>query len=91
MFRDSSGRRDGISAALRNIDAEVAAARELDYRASHDLLTGLLNRREAIQRLESLLSHPDPRAGHIGVLFIDVDRFKQVITVGPQNGLQSQA
>ena len=78
VFRDSSGRRDGISAALRNIDAEVAAARELDYRASHDLLTGLLNRREAIERLEVILSHPDPRAGQTGMLFLDVDRFKQV-------------
>ena len=78
VFRDGSGGPDGISAALRNIDAEVAAARELDYRASHDLLTGLLNRREVIERLEVLLSHPDPRVGHTGLLFIDVDRFKQV-------------
>ena len=77
-FRNASGQPDGISASLRNIDAEVAAAQELDYRASHDLLTGLLNRSEAIHRLEALLDHPDPRAGKTGVLFIDVDKFKQV-------------
>lgn len=77
VFRDSSGRRDGINAALRNIDAEVAAARELDYRASHDLLTGLLNRREAIERLEVILSHPDPRAGQTGMLDA-VPRCRQV-------------
>lgn len=77
-FRDATGRPDGSSAALRNIDAEVAAATELDYRARHDLLTGLINRTEAISRLEALLAHTDPRAGQSAVLFIDIDKFKQV-------------
>ena len=77
-FLDAHGTPDGLQASLRNIDQEVAAAAELDYRARHDLLTGLLNRNSMQERLEALLADPDPRAGSTGVLFIDVDKFKQV-------------
>ncbi|QPN64070.1 PAS domain S-box protein [Synechococcus sp. CBW1004] len=77
-FLDAHGTPDGFQVSLCNIDQEVAAAAELDYRASHDLLTGLLNRNSILERLEALLADPDPRAGSTGVLFIDVDKFKQV-------------
>jgi len=77
-FTDEAGRPDGISASLRNIDAEMAAEAELDHRARHDQLTGLLNRREALIQIEAITARLDRRGGHTAVLFIDVDKFKQV-------------
>jgi diguanylate cyclase (GGDEF)-like protein len=47
------------------------------HQATHDALTGLPNRTLFLDRLESAL--PDAAEGaHLGVLFCDLDRFKQV-------------
>lgn len=78
QFRNAQGEPDGISASLRNIDAEVAVSAELDYRARHDQLTGLLNRSEALPGIEAQIAQEDHRKGRTAVLFIDVDKFKQV-------------
>lgn len=49
---------------------------ELAYRAAHDELTGLANRREFTDRLDrALREHP---GGGSTVLFLDLDRFKAV-------------
>ena len=47
------------------------AQRELDFMARHDPLTGLPNRYELLDRLAR-------RTGPVGLLFVDLDRFKQV-------------
>ena len=47
------------------------AQSELDFLARHDPLTGLPNRYELLDRL-------DRRDGPVGLLFVDLDRFKQV-------------
>lgn len=78
QFLNAKGKPDGLSASLRNVDAEVAADAELDYRARHDQLTGLLNRSEALTRMEVQLGQTDQRQGRTAVLFIDVDKFKEV-------------
>jgi diguanylate cyclase (GGDEF)-like protein/PAS domain S-box-containing protein len=51
---------------------------ELSYLATHDTLTGLPNRRFLLHRLEALLALSEPDAGDVGVLLINVDRFKLV-------------
>ncbi len=78
VFLDAEGRPDGFCAALRNVDSEVAAEAALDRLARYDQLTGLLNRGEALNRLAELLVEADPRQGRVGVLFVDLDRFKEV-------------
>lgn len=50
-------------------------ALELEHRASHDGLSGLLNRRGFNQELESVLSS---RSGRHGLCFLDIDMFKIV-------------
>jgi diguanylate cyclase (GGDEF)-like protein len=50
-------------------------ALELEQRASHDGLSGLLNRRGFNQELESLISS---RSGQHGLCFLDIDMFKIV-------------
>lgn len=78
VFIDAEGRPDGFCAALRNVDDEVAAEATLDRLARYDPLTGLCNRSEWLTRLADLLQRDDPRGGRVGVLFVDVDRFKEV-------------
>jgi diguanylate cyclase (GGDEF)-like protein/PAS domain S-box-containing protein len=53
-------------------------AREMSYQASHDALTGLVNRAEFERRLElALKSTRGEGAGHV-VCYLDLDRFKVV-------------
>ncbi|HEU0243339.1 MAG TPA: EAL domain-containing protein [Candidatus Limnocylindrales bacterium] len=65
-----------VRALARDNAARVKLEGELSYRASHDPLTGLPNRRRFIERLEGVLSLPDRRP--LSVLFLDLDDFKTV-------------
>jgi diguanylate cyclase (GGDEF)-like protein len=49
----------------------------VSYQATHDALTGLPNRMLFLDRLEAALPEAGPGA-HLGVLFSDLDRFKEV-------------
>src|SRR4029077_7139332 len=48
------------------------------YLADHDVLTGLPNRRLFLHRLCQGIAHTRDSGGSLAVLFIDLDRFKQV-------------
>ncbi|WP_167098336.1 diguanylate cyclase domain-containing protein [Mycobacterium sp. DL592] len=77
-YVDANGQRDGIIAALRIVDDRVKVEQQLEQLARFDTLTGLANRREAISRLEAALEHPPAFGVHLGILFCDVDRFKDI-------------
>lgn len=77
-YIDADGNPDGLIAALRIVDDQVEAQQRLDRLARFDTLTGLPNRAEAIDRLESALEHPRAPGAHLGVLFCDVDHFKEI-------------
>lgn len=67
--------------AVADVSERHSAAEELAYRATHDSLTGLLNREALMDYVESALrpsGDPPTPAAPIGVLFIDLDRFKMV-------------
>ncbi len=79
---DDSGEVTGRVAGWHDIDAEVRTQQELarsreqlQFLASHDPLTGVLNRREFTHRCESILAQA---TRPIGLLFVDVDDFKPV-------------
>ncbi|WP_369069037.1 EAL domain-containing protein [Kineococcus terrestris] len=55
---------------------EVAAAHA--HRAGHDDLTGLANRAAFTDRLERELRSARARGGSVGVVLLDLDRFKEV-------------
>ena len=59
----------------RDITQHKHAEAELRRLALHDLLTGLPNRQLVIDRIEQALRQ---RSGHVGVMLIDLDRFKLV-------------
>jgi diguanylate cyclase (GGDEF)-like protein len=50
---------------------------ELSYHASHDALTGLVNRREFERRLERILARVTQEESH-AVIYLDLDQFKVV-------------
>jgi len=50
----------------------------LEFEARHDSLTGLPNRSYFVELLESALADASDRSGTLAVLFIDLDRFKQI-------------
>lgn len=61
---------------------------KLKYQAMHDALTGLPNRRFLERHLEQTLAvNPDREGSSIGVLFLDLDRFKLINdTLGHAHG-----
>ncbi|OBF60138.1 diguanylate cyclase [Mycobacterium sp. 852002-53434_SCH5985345] len=77
-YVDAEGNTDGLIAAVRIIDEQVEAERRLERMARFDTLTGLVNRAEAISRFEAAMQKPRPLGSYVGVLFCDVDRFKQI-------------
>jgi diguanylate cyclase (GGDEF)-like protein/PAS domain S-box-containing protein len=68
----------GFVASLEDVTAEVETKKRLTAEARNDALTGLPNRVCFLESLSDAL-HDLPRAGgQVAVLFIDLDRFKQV-------------
>ena len=72
------GKIDGLVAACRIVDEEVAAKRELERRALTDELTNLLNRKAVLDHLDTF-GRNQSRTGHaLAVLFCDLDKFKTI-------------
>jgi diguanylate cyclase (GGDEF)-like protein len=69
-----------LGLVVRALGRDNAARRtledELSYRATHDPLTGLANRRYFAEQLEAALASPG--AAPLSVLFLDLDDFKGV-------------
>lgn len=51
---------------------------ELVHLANHDMLTGLPNRMLFMHRLETAIRHAATHHDRLAVLFVDLDRFKQI-------------
>ncbi len=56
----------------------LAARRALEEQATHDALTGLLNRRALLERLGAELSRVQRGTSNVGLLLCDIDHFKRV-------------
>jgi diguanylate cyclase (GGDEF)-like protein len=65
----------GVADRLR---AQRAALTEAERRAQTDPLTGVLNRRSLIERLDAACLRARARGLPIALLFIDLDHFKQI-------------
>lgn len=68
----------GIVSIHSDITELKIAEDELRYRADYDLLTGMLNRDRLIQHLKEMIVHSKRNHSKIAVLFLDLDRFKNI-------------
>lgn len=73
-----SGEPERASSLGRDVSNERKALDELAYQATHDALTGLPNRSLLIDHLELALARSARDRRPVGVLFVDLDRFKIV-------------
>lgn len=77
-YRDGSGKSDGFVATCRIVDEQVHAEQMLEHRVRRDELTQLLNRKEVLNRIETLAGQSRRTGLELAVLFCDIDRFKTV-------------
>jgi diguanylate cyclase (GGDEF)-like protein len=69
---------ESIVICFRDATGELRARRELEHRAMHDPLTKLPNRELLMDRLSVALARLGRQGTAVGVLFIDLDGFKEV-------------
>ncbi len=76
--RDTGGAIEGAIGVSHDITERTRAEAALQHQAFHDVLTGLPNRALFLNRLEHALTRTHRHSGKVGVLFLDLDRFKLV-------------
>jgi len=64
-----------IQRQVTELEMSRASLRE---EATHDALTGLANRRLFDDRLQQAIHHAHRYGGKVGILFVDMDRFKEI-------------
>jgi len=84
---DRAGRVIGAVVVFHDNTRERRLKRALSWQASHDALTGLINRREFDNRVHAALLSAQRGEGSYALLYIDLDQFKLVNdTCGHQAG-----
>ena len=78
-IRDRIGNIMGAVMVFHDVGKETRLFRQLSYQASHDAVTGLINRREFENQLVSALERTHEQADLTNaLLYIDLDQFKVV-------------
>jgi diguanylate cyclase (GGDEF)-like protein/PAS domain S-box-containing protein len=77
-IRDGGGKTAGGVLVFHDVSESRERNRRLSYHASHDLLTGLVNRREFENRLERALKSAKARESSYALCYLDIDQFKIV-------------
>jgi signal transduction histidine kinase/PleD family two-component response regulator len=75
---DQSGRPLGLLGTVVDITEQVQAQERIHNLAFYDGVTGLPNREMFMQRLRAVLQQAQLGQHKVGVLFIDLDRFKRI-------------
>ena len=78
LAKQSQGRSVGRVYSFRDITEQRASQRRIEQLAYTDLLTGLPNRLMLAQRIEFALRLAERDGGEFAVLFVDLDRFKNI-------------
>jgi diguanylate cyclase (GGDEF)-like protein len=68
----------GINQLVATIEQREQLQEDLSYQAAHDSLTRLPNRAQALRLIDAALSRAQRSGAIIGLLFVDLDRFKAV-------------
>jgi diguanylate cyclase (GGDEF)-like protein/PAS domain S-box-containing protein len=75
-IRDGAGHVAGGVLVFHDVSESRELNRRLSYHASHDVLTGLVNRREFESRLERALKSAKAREASYALCYLDIDQFK---------------
>ncbi|HEV7607004.1 MAG TPA: EAL domain-containing protein, partial [Steroidobacteraceae bacterium] len=75
-IRDGAGAVAGGVLVFHDVTESRELNRRLSYHASHDLLTGLVNRREFESRVERALKSAKARESSYALCYLDIDQFK---------------
>lgn len=77
----------GVASLVQDVTERLNTERTIHYMAHHDALTGLPNRRLMQDRLNQAILAARRQQHHVGLLFIDLDRFKLINdTLGHDTG-----
>lgn len=77
-LRDDSGRLVSVLSFVQDVSSRIEAEERLQYLATHDPLTALPNRVLLHEHLNQAIAHGRRTGRRVAVLFIDLDRFKNV-------------
>jgi diguanylate cyclase (GGDEF)-like protein/PAS domain S-box-containing protein len=77
-IRDGKGDVTGGVLVFHDVSESRELNRRLSYHASHDILTGLVNRTEFESRLERALKSAKAREASYALCYLDLDQFKIV-------------
>ncbi|MDP9015107.1 MAG: EAL domain-containing protein [Pseudomonadota bacterium] len=77
-LKSESGEVLGLVLVLHDTSELRGLARQMTYQASHDALTGLVNRREFERRLQEALESAENGDAAHALCYLDLDRFKVV-------------
>jgi diguanylate cyclase (GGDEF)-like protein/PAS domain S-box-containing protein len=72
-----------IAIAVADVHEDYARQANLYHLATHDSLTGLINRSHFVEQIEQALRRNQRQSRHVGVVYVDLDDFK---TVNDQGG-----
>lgn len=68
----------GAVATLHDVSETHAMARQIGWQATHDALTGLVNRKEFERELQEIIAHAAAPDHCSALLYLDLDQFKLV-------------
>jgi diguanylate cyclase (GGDEF)-like protein/PAS domain S-box-containing protein len=77
-IRNAAGEITGTVVLLHDVTEMRGLARQMSYQATHDALTGLVNRREFERRLSEAIESAHRGDGQHVLCYLDLDRFKVV-------------
>lgn len=78
VMRDSAGKTERSIGFSRDLTQQHAARKRIDELAYSDVLTGLPNRLQLAQRVDSALRASEPGGPGFAILLLDLDRFKVI-------------
>ena len=77
-IRDRNGVIIGAVLVFRDVSQSRAMAQQILWQASHDPMTGLVNRRQFEHRLEQAIHNAKTYGEHHAICYLDLDQFKVV-------------
>ncbi len=77
-IRNAQGAILGVVLVFHDVTEQRRLSGEMSYRATHDSLTGLVNRVEFESRLRRALNSAHEDGSHHALMYIDLDQFKLV-------------